>query len=135
MLISHVDFQVADFEAAACFYDTVLATLGASRMVDMSPHAVSWGKQGGGPEFWVSAQKDGDGFRQSHIAFDAPSKEAVDAFCEAAVALGAEVLHSPREWPEYLDSHLVGYYAAFVSDPDGNNVEAAYAQFASPEGH
>jgi hypothetical protein len=45
---------------------------------------------------------------------------AVDQFCAAAVAAGAEVLYQPRMWPEYHP----GYYAAFVRDPDGNNVEA-----------
>ena len=42
------------------------------------------------------------------------------AFFAAAVGTGAEVLHEPRLWPEYH----VSYYAAFVRDPDGNNVEA-----------
>ena len=42
-----------------------------------------------------------------------------------AVALGAEVLHEPREWPEYHP----GYYGAFVRDPDGNNVEAVHHTF------
>jgi hypothetical protein len=44
----------------------------------------------------------------------------VHAFYEVAVAGGAEVLHAPRLWPEYHPD----YYAAFVRDPDGNNVEA-----------
>jgi predicted lactoylglutathione lyase len=54
------------------------------------------------------------------IAFIAPSREAVQAFFDAAVAGGAEVLHAPRVFPEYHES----YYGAFVRDPDGNNVEA-----------
>ncbi|NMD47642.1 MAG: VOC family protein, partial [Propionibacterium sp.] len=45
---------------------------------------------------------------------------AVRAFLDAATAQGAEVLHAPREWPEYPP----GYFGAFVRDPDGNNVEA-----------
>ena len=56
----------------------------------------------------------------AHIAFAAPDRAAVRAFFDAAVAAGAEVLHEPREWPEYHP----GYYGAFVRDPDGNNVEA-----------
>jgi catechol 2,3-dioxygenase-like lactoylglutathione lyase family enzyme len=44
----------------------------------------------------------------------------VRAFFDAAVSLGAEVLHEPRAWPEYHEN----YYGAFVRDPDGNNVEA-----------
>jgi predicted lactoylglutathione lyase len=54
------------------------------------------------------------------MAFVADSRATVDAFHDAAVATGAEVLHTPHEWPEYHPS----YYAAFVRDLDGNNIEA-----------
>ena len=72
------------------------------------------------PDFWLGGHATGEGFRESHIAFSAPSREAVQAFFDAAVAGGAEVLHAPRVRPEYHES----YYGAFVRDPDGNNVEA-----------
>jgi catechol 2,3-dioxygenase-like lactoylglutathione lyase family enzyme len=72
------------------------------------------------PDFWLGRHATGEGFRESHIAFSAPSRDAVDAFFAAAVGAGAEVLHEPRVWPEYH----VTYYGAFVRDPDGNNVEA-----------
>jgi len=62
----------------------------------------------------------GEGFRESHIAFQAPSRDAVKAFFDAAVAGGAEILPEPRVWPKYHES----YYGVFVRDPDGNNVEA-----------
>jgi catechol 2,3-dioxygenase-like lactoylglutathione lyase family enzyme len=62
----------------------------------------------------------GPGFRETHLAFTAASREAVRAFFAAATGAGAEVLHEPRLWPEYHAS----YYGAFVRDPDGNNVEA-----------
>ena len=60
--------------------------------------------------------------RPVHVAFSAASDDQVRAFFAAAVATGAEVLHEPRVWPEY---HL-GYFGAFVRDPDGNNVEAVH---------
>jgi len=72
------------------------------------------------PSFWIGTQVTGEGFRESHIAFTAASRDAVQLFFEAAVADGAEVLHEPRLWPEYHES----YFGAFVRDPDGNNVEA-----------
>jgi catechol 2,3-dioxygenase-like lactoylglutathione lyase family enzyme len=72
------------------------------------------------PELWIGPQDTGEGFREAHIALAAPDRAAVRAFYVAAVAAGAEVLHEPRDWPEYHP----GYYAAFVRDPDGNNVEA-----------
>lgn len=55
-----------------------------------------------------------------HVAFAATDRAAVDKVHEAALALQAEVLHEPREWPEYHE----GYYGVFVRDPDGNNIEA-----------
>jgi predicted lactoylglutathione lyase len=72
------------------------------------------------PEFWIGPRTTGEGFRECHIAFVAPTRAAVGAFFKAAVATGAEVLNEPRLWPEYHPN----YYGAFVRDPDGNNVEA-----------
>lgn len=104
--------------ASAAFYDAVLAPLGGSRILDFG-EVIGYGVPPA-PDFWISVLSSGDGFRESHIAFSAPDREAVRAFHAAAVAGGAEVLHEPREWPEYHP----GYYGAFVRDPDGNNVEA-----------
>ena len=55
-----------------------------------------------------------------HVAFTAQDRAAVDAVYQAALAAGTEVLHTPREWPEYHP----GYYGVFLRDPDGHNVEA-----------
>ena len=117
-MIDHVDIQCADFPASAEFYDTVLATLGGRRVMDLG-HAIGYGAADR-PVFWISAQSTGDGFRESHIAFTAPDRAAVRAFFQAALDSGAEVLHEPRVWPEYH----ANYYGGFVRDPDGNNVEA-----------
>lgn len=72
------------------------------------------------PDFWLGEHDSGEGFRESHIAFAADSRDLVVAFFDAAIAAGAEVLHEPRVWPEYHPD----YFGAFVRDPDGNNVEA-----------
>lgn len=48
------------------------------------------------PDFWLGGHENGEGFRESHIAFVAPAREAVQAFFDAAVTGGAEVLHAPR---------------------------------------
>ena len=73
------------------------------------------------PDFWIGPLSDDHtGWRENHIAFVAESRDAVRAFFDAAVAMGAEVLHEPKEWPIYHP----GYFGAFVRDPDGNNVEA-----------
>ena len=72
------------------------------------------------PTFWIGPFNSGEGFRESHIAFTAATCPAVQAFFDAAVLEGAEVLHAPRLWPECHPN----YFGTFVRDPDGNNVEA-----------
>ena len=118
-MIDHLSIQCSDVIASASFYDAVLATIGGARILDFGG-VIGYGVTF--PCFWIGPHDTGDGFRESHIAFTAPSREAVVAFRDAAVAGGAEVLHEPRLWPEYH----AGYYGAFVRDPDGNNVEAVH---------
>ena len=117
-MLDHFSIQCADFAASAAFYDVVLAPLGGVRVMDFG-EAIGFGASDK-PDFWIGAQATGDGFRESHVAFAADDRAAVDAFFAAAVGAGAEVLHEPRVWPEYHPN----YYGAFVRDPDGNNVEA-----------
>jgi len=119
-MLAHVSIQCADFERSAAFYDAVLAPLGGTRVMEVGGDAVGYGVPPGFPTFWIGRQQTGDGFRETHIAFAAPDRAAVDAFVEAARATGAEILHEARIWPEYHPS----YYGGFVRDPDGNNVEA-----------
>jgi catechol 2,3-dioxygenase-like lactoylglutathione lyase family enzyme len=117
-MIDHISVQCADLPASAAFYDSVLAPLGGARIMDLGA-AIGYGI-GPKPDFWISQLADGDGFRESHLAFTAADRAAVRSFFEAAVSAGAEALHEPRVWPEYHPA----YYGAFVRDPDGNNVEA-----------
>ena len=116
-MLDHVGFQCSDLAASAAFYDAVLASLGTRRLLDFQV-AIGYGSDR--PDFWIGEFNEGEGFRESHIAFAAADRAAVDAFHRAAVAAGAEVLHEPRLRPEYHEH----YYGAFVRDPDGNNVEA-----------
>ena len=116
-MLDHLSIQCSDLAASATFYDAVLAPLGGRRVMDFG-EVLGYGIEF--PDFWLGSHQTGDGFRESHIAFTAPSRDAVQAFFDAAVAVGAEVLHAPRVRPEYHES----YYGAFVRDPDGNNVEA-----------
>lgn len=117
-MLDHLSIQCDDVAASAGFYDTVLAVLGGERIMDFG-QVIGYGVPPM-PNFWLGPHTTGEGFRESHIAFTALNRAAVRAFCEAAVAAGAEVLHEPRVWPEYHPN----YYGAFVRDPDGNNVEA-----------
>lgn len=117
-MLDHLSVQCADVAASAAFYDAALAPIGGSRAMDFG-EVVGFGVDGQ-PEFWIGPRQTGEGFRETHIAFTAPDRGSVRAFFDAAVATGAEVLYEPRVWPEYHEN----YYAAFVRDPDGNNVEA-----------
>jgi catechol 2,3-dioxygenase-like lactoylglutathione lyase family enzyme len=117
-VLDHVSLQCADITASAAFYDAVLAPLGGQRIMDFG-EVIGYGVPPR-PDFWIGRQTTGDGFRESHIAFTAADRGVVQAFFDAAVSAGADVLHEPRLWPEYHPN----YYGAFVRDPDGNNVEA-----------
>ena len=117
-MLDHLSIQCADFEASSAFYDDVLATLGGVRIMDFGD-VIGYGVPPM-PTFWLGKHTSGEGFRESHIAFTAPDRAAVQAFFDTAVAAGAEVLHEPRLWPEYHPN----YHGAFVRDPDGNNIEA-----------
>lgn len=117
-MLDHVSLQCTDLVASAAFYDAVLAPLGIRRIMDLGS-AIGYGVPPR-PDFWIGAQTTGEGFRESHIAFTAPDRAAVRAFFDAAVRAGAQVLYEPRLWPDYHPD----YYAAFVRDPQGNNVEA-----------
>lgn len=119
-MLDHLAIQVADVAASAAFYDTVLAPLGGTRVMEFG-HVVGFGV-GDKPTFWLGPVTTDGTAREVHIAFAAADQAAVDAFHAAAVGAGAEVLHEPRLWPEYHQK----YYGAFVRDPDGNNVEAVW---------
>jgi catechol 2,3-dioxygenase-like lactoylglutathione lyase family enzyme len=121
-VLDHVSIQCTDLVASAAFYDVVLAPLGGRRLLDFGS-AIGYGVPPV-PDFWLGAQATGTGFRESHLAFAAPTRPAVREFFAAAVESGALVLHEPRLWPEYDPD----YYGAFVRDPDGNNIEAVCHQ-------
>ena len=128
-MIDHFGIQVDDLAAARAFYDTILEPLGYVVVMDVGP-ALGYGREGAHPVFWIGAATDPIPNRQSHIAFAAPSREAVTAFHQQAMAAGLASLHEPRLWPEYQP----GYFGAFVRDPDGNNVEAVHHTFPGRDG-
>lgn len=122
-VIDHLGINCADWERSKAFYDKVLGVLGYTRQLDYQV-AIGYGAEGK-PDFWIADLNAGEASgpnRETHFAFRAASAEAVRAFYDAALELGAESLHAPRQWPEYHP----GYFGAFVRDPDGNNVEAVF---------
>ena len=123
-MLDHIGLQARDVEASLAFYLRTFAVVGmreAMRFPAGNSIAVGLSGPDGVADFWLSPPT-GNETRELHIAFRAPDRAAVDAVHEAAVAAGVEVLHAPREWPEYHP----GYYAVFLRDPDGHNVEAVH---------
>jgi catechol 2,3-dioxygenase-like lactoylglutathione lyase family enzyme len=124
-MLDHVGVEVADVEASLAFYLSAFGPIGmheAMRFPDgVDSIVVGLAGSDGVPHFWLSKARSVEA-RELHVAFSAASRAEVDAVHEAAVAAGAEVLHEPREWPEYHP----GYYGVYLRDLDGHNVEAVH---------
>jgi catechol 2,3-dioxygenase-like lactoylglutathione lyase family enzyme len=119
-MIDHVSVSVRDLEAAARFYEAVLATIGFAKL-EARPTTVGFGKQY--PEFWINLRAGVAPLPENsgaHVCFRARSTELVDAFHAAALAAGGTSDGAPGLRPQ----HGEGYYAAFVRDADGNRIEA-----------
>ena len=123
-MIDHISLAVTDLDRAQRFYDPAMAALGYVR-VFATPRAIGYGLPGDPPDkdrfalLLRPAAPAGDG---AHLAFTAPSPAAVDAFHSAAIGHGGSDNGGPGPRPQYGP----GYYAAFVRDPDGNNLEAVH---------
>ena len=120
-MLHHISFGVKDLERSAAFYDATLSALGYVR-VWADETAVGYGYPGGGDKLAIKlrsaeATAPGPGF---HLAFSAPSREAVALFHEEALRNGGKDNGGPGLRPDYGEN----YYAAFVVDPDGYRVEA-----------
>jgi catechol 2,3-dioxygenase-like lactoylglutathione lyase family enzyme len=123
-MLDHLGLQVRDVEASLAFYVRTFAGIGMHEVMRFpagSTMFVGLGDASGVPDFWLGPASGAE-TRELHVGFRAPDRAAVDAVHEAALAAGTEVLHAPREWPEYHP----GYYAVFLRDPDGHNVEAVF---------
>jgi catechol 2,3-dioxygenase-like lactoylglutathione lyase family enzyme len=118
-MLGHISIGVRDLAKAAKFYDAVMEPIGWVR-VWTERDGVGYG-YGGNDKLAVFQRSDaappGPGF---HLAFDAPSREAVDAFHAAALANGGTEAGPPGLRPHYGPA----YYATFVYDPEGWKLEA-----------
>jgi catechol 2,3-dioxygenase-like lactoylglutathione lyase family enzyme len=111
-LIDHVHLRVADLERSLAFYSAVLQAL-----EQPPPNSTQWYFQA--DELFVSPVDPGGTPSRVHLGFQARDPEMVRAFHAAALAAGGTDNGAPGE----RDYHP-GYYAAFVLDPDGHNIEA-----------
>jgi len=118
-VIDHTGIGVADVPRVATFYDVTLGALGMRRVEQLGDGKDAVGYGATYPVFWI------DRFHphavKNHTAFAAKTRTDVDAFHAAALGAGGTDNGPPglREPP-----YPAGYYAAFVLDPEGNNIEA-----------
>ena len=120
-MLDHLGVPCGDVDRSAAFYTAVFAPLGLHAAVRF-PHegssVVGLAGPDGVPHLWRAP--GGPAAAELHVALAASDRAAVDAVHAAALEAGVEVLHAPREWPEYHP----GYYGVFLRDPDGHNAEA-----------
>ena len=126
-MLDHIQLVVRDIGASRRFYGAIMKTLG----IPPGPACEDYFSY---DEMWVSTPSSeaaqGEPTGRGHIAFAARSREVVDAFYKAALAAGGRDNGKPGE-----RKYHPGYYAAFVLDPDGNNIEAVYhgeAKYSAP---
>ncbi len=124
-MIDHTGIGVADVRRSAAFYDPALAALGLRRVVQLPEDDGSDGVGYGAdyPIFWIDRFHP-HGVKQ-HTAFSAQSRAEVDAFYAAAIGSGGTGNGGPG-LRDTATGYPPGYYAAFVLDPEGNNIEAVF---------
>lgn len=120
-MLDHIGIAVTDLDTAKTFYLAALTPLGVGVVMEVTAEQTGdkahcgLGEEGK-PYFWISTGP----VARTHLAFVAPDRAAVDAFHQAALAAGGRDNGPPGLRPDYHPN----YYAAFVLDPDGHNIEA-----------
>ncbi|MEM7471002.1 MAG: VOC family protein [Pseudomonadota bacterium] len=116
-MIDHFNLPVSDLAETARFYERVLSCLGYRRVAQDGPAI------GFGTDSWAfGIIETRDAIAPLHLAFKAGSEAEVDAFYKAGLSEGAADNGAPGLRPEYGG----GYYAAYLCDPDGHNIEAVF---------
>lgn len=123
-MIEHTVMPVTDITRSKKFYAAALKPLGYKQSYDFGD-AIGY-MEGGHTSFLIGKKKRVD---EGHVAFLAKSKQAVAAFYKAALKNGGKDNGGPGFRTDYGEN----YYAAFVLDPDGNNIEACYFGAKAPK--
>jgi catechol 2,3-dioxygenase-like lactoylglutathione lyase family enzyme len=121
-MLDHAGFPVSNYARSKAFYLQALAPLGYALVMEVQQDendapAAGFGADGK-PDLWIGGE--GGLQRPIHIAIAAHNRAAVDAFYRAAIAAGGKDNGAAGLRPHYHPN----YYAAFVLDPDGHNIEA-----------
>jgi catechol 2,3-dioxygenase-like lactoylglutathione lyase family enzyme len=116
-MFDHVHLRVRDLRKSARFYSTVLGPLGFEQITD-TPELVEFGS--------LSLSEEAPATAPLHVAFLARTRDDVDAFHRAAVEAGFRDNGAPG-----IREYAADYYAAYLLDPDGHNVEAVHRDAAT----
>ncbi len=119
-MLDHIGLQVSNYQASKAFFVTALAPLGY-RLIAEFGEAAGFGA-GDYPDFWIAQGETPS--PKVHVAFSGGSRSAVDRFFQAAMEADGTDNGKPGLRPDYGPD----YYAAYVLDPDGNNIEAVCHQ-------
>jgi catechol 2,3-dioxygenase-like lactoylglutathione lyase family enzyme len=126
MPLGHLGINVADLERSRAYYRDLLPLLGFDGFLD-NPDEFAWRPAGGKPGTYLffyppteSGSYSNERTGLQHLAFIVKTRQEVNAARDLAADLGSEIVHEPREWPEYPPP----YYASFWLDPDGILLEA-----------
>lgn len=123
--VHHLDITAGNLARSTDFYERVLPLMGFVRIED-APEGPLWA--GERVEVGLQAARtSGAGHDRyapglHHLAFTAPTREAVDDLHRRLVELGVEIFDAPAEYPHYAR----GYYAVFFADPDGIKLEYVF---------
>ncbi|STX81618.1 glyoxalase/bleomycin resistance protein [Legionella busanensis] len=122
-IFNHVQIKVRDLKTSRRLYDAIMDILDYPVVLDIKNVVVGYGTSSHDMFEIRQFDKESSLSNSIHLAFNASSIKSVDAFYYAALANGAKCNGKPGFRPEYEE----GYYAAFVIDPDGHNIEAVFA--------
>ena len=122
-MLDHIVLRVSDIQKSKYFYTKALAPLGYKIFIDRQKSAgFGLKNKHGGRDFWIKEGRIGKAKSFGWLAFVARGKKAVRDFYNTALKVGGKDNGAPGYRPKYH----VGYYAAFVLDPDGYNIEAVF---------
>lgn len=123
-MLDHLIIRATDPVAMAAYYERVLATVGYHKGAEY-PGGTQFVDDETGDAVWISAAKEGTAPTPSHYAWRAKTIDDVQAFYDAALDGGTD-----NGAPGPRDYHS-GYYACFVLDPEGNNIEAVLHDYTA----
>ena len=120
-MIAHAGIAISDYQRSKQFYIDLLKPLGYTNNMEFGVAAGF--NDGKNTDFWIAKEEK---VAPSHVAFEAKNKEEVEAFYKSGLAAGGK----DNGAPGYREQYWPGYYAAFIYDPDGHNIEAVWFDYS-----